>query len=102
LEVEGGQRTQTVETDYVLVACGTRAARPPEIPFGGAVMDADQLGQATRIPRDMIVVGAGVIGLEYASMVAALGTKVTLIDQRPAMLDFVDHEIVEALSYHLR
>lgn len=102
LEVEGGQRTETVEADHVLVACGTRAARPAEIPFGDEVMDADQLGQATRIPRDFIVVGAGVIGLEYASMLAALGIKVTVIDQRPAMLDFVDREIVEALSYHLR
>jgi NAD(P) transhydrogenase len=102
LEVEGGQRTQTVETEHVLIACGTRAARPAEIPFGEEVMDADQLGQATRIPRDFIVVGAGVIGLEYASMLAALGIKVTVIDQRPAILDFVDHEIVETLSYHLR
>lgn len=102
LEVEGGQRTETVEADHVLIACGTRAARPPEISFGNGVMDADQLGQATRIPRDFIVVGAGVIGLEYASMLAALGIKVTIIDQRPAILDFVDREIVEALSYHLR
>lgn len=102
LEVEGGQKTRTVEADHVLIACGTRAARPAEIPFGDEVMDADQLGQATRIPRDFIVVGAGVIGLEYASMLAALGIKVTVIDQRPAILDFVDHEIVEALSYHLR
>lgn len=102
LEVEGGQGTQTVEADHVLIACGTRAAHPPEIPFGEEVMDADQLGQATRIPRDFIVIGAGVIGLEYTSMLAALGVKVTVIDQRPAMLDFVDREIVETLSYHLR
>jgi NAD(P) transhydrogenase len=102
LEVERGQGTPSLEADHVLVACGTRAARPAEIPFGDHVMDADQLGQATRIPRDMIVVGAGVIGLEYASMVAALGVKVTVIDQRSTMLDFVDREIVEALSYHLR
>lgn len=102
LEVEGVQKAHTVEADHILIACGTRASRPPEIPFGGEVMDADQLGDATRIPRDMIVVGAGVIGLEYASMVAALGIKVTVIDQRPAILDFVDREIVEALSYHMR
>jgi NAD(P) transhydrogenase len=102
LEVEGKQRGQIVEADHILIACGTRAARPAEIPFGDRVMDADQLGQTTRIPRDMIVVGAGVIGLEYASMLAALGVKVTVIDQRPAMLDFVDCEIVEALSYHIR
>ena len=102
LEVEGRQGVQSVEADYVLIACGSRAARPPEIPFGNGVMDADQIGQGASIPRDFIVVGAGVIGLEYASMLTALGVRVTVIDQRPAMLDFVDHEIVEALSYHMR
>jgi NAD(P) transhydrogenase len=105
LEVEGEQGAQIVEADHVLIACGARATRPPGIPFGNGVIDADQVGQANvaaSIPRDLIVVGAGVIGLEYASMVAALGVKVTVIDQRPAILDFVDHEIVEALSYHMR
>jgi NAD(P) transhydrogenase len=102
LEVEGTQRAQLLEADYILIACGTRAVRPPEIPFGNAVIDADQVGQTKSIPRDLIVVGAGVIGLEYASMLTALGVRVTVMDQRPAMLDFVDHEIVEALSYHMR
>jgi NAD(P) transhydrogenase len=102
LEVEGKQGMQIVEADHVLIASGSRAARPPEIPFGDGVMDADQIGQGSSIPHDVIVVGAGVIGLEYASMMTALGVKVTVIDQRPAMLDFVDHEIVEALSYHMR
>ncbi len=102
LEVEGKQGVQIVEADHVLIACGSRAARPLEIPFGDGVIDADQIGQGSSIPHDVIVVGAGVIGLEYASMMTALGVKVTVIDQRPAMLDFVDHEIVEALSYHMR
>ena len=102
LEVEGKQRVQLLEAAYVLIACGTRAAHPPEIPFGDGVIDADQVGQTNGIPRDLIVVGAGVIGLEYASMLTALGVRVTIIDQRPAILDFVDHEIVEALSYHMR
>ena len=102
LQVEGKQTAQLVEADFVLIASGTRAARPPEIPFGNGVIDADQVGQTNGIPRDLIVVGAGVIGLEYASMLTALGVRVTVIDQRPAMLDFVDHEIVEALSYHMR
>jgi NAD(P) transhydrogenase len=102
VEVEGRQGGQLVEADHVLIACGTRAAHPSELPSGDGVIDADQIGQVSRIPRDLIVVGAGVIGLEYASMATALGVKVTVIDQRPAMLDFVDHEIVEALSYHMR
>ena len=55
-----------------------------------------------RLPKEIIVVGAGVVGLEYASFMAALGAHVTLIDQRPQILDFVDREIVEALAYHLR
>ncbi len=54
------------------------------------------------VPKELIVVGAGVVGLEYASFLAALGSEITLIDQRPVILDFVDREIVEALAYHLR
>src|SRR5262249_61479672 len=54
------------------------------------------------IPKDLIVVGAGVIGIEYASMCAALDVRVTIIEQRAEMLDFVDREIVEQLQYHLR
>jgi NAD(P) transhydrogenase len=54
------------------------------------------------LPRTTIVVGAGVIGLEYASFLAALGSKVTLIEERLAILDFVDREIIEALCFHLR
>src|SRR6202040_1435857 len=53
-------------------------------------------------PKKIIVVGAGVVGLEYASFMTALGAEVTLIDQRPIVLDFVDRQIVEVLSYHLR
>jgi len=102
LVVDGRPGGQLVTADHFLIACGTRPAHPPEIPFGNGVIDADQIREGGNIPRDLIVVGAGVIGLEYASMATALGVKVTVIDQRPAMLDFVDHEIVEALSYHMR
>ena len=62
----------------------------------------DQIHALEEIPRDLLVVGAGVIGLEYTSMLAALGVKVTLIDQRPTLLDFVDREVIDNLSYHLR
>ena len=105
LEVAGEDGLETIGADFVLIACGARAARPPGIPFGHGVIDADQVGHQAatgKIPREVIVVGGGVIGLEYASMTTALGSKVTIIEQRPAILDFVDHEIVEALSYHLR
>jgi NAD(P) transhydrogenase len=66
------------------------------------VVDAGELEHLADIPKDLIVVGAGVIGIEYASMCAALGVRVTVIEQRQEMLDFVDREIVEQLQYHLR
>jgi NAD(P) transhydrogenase len=65
-------------------------------------VDTDHLSGLGRIPKEIIVVGAGVVGLEYASFMAALGADVTLIDQRPVVLEFIDREIVEALFYHLR
>ena len=102
LQVEDGQQ---VRGDHILIACGTRSARDPEIPYDGQkVMLAEDLGSAGHgeIPRRVIVVGAGVIGLEYASMLSALGVRVTLIESRDTMLDFVDREIIEALRYHMR
>ena len=94
-----------IRGEHILIACGTRSARSPEIPYDGyRIMLAEDLGRGDRkeIPRSMIVVGAGVIGLEYASMLSALGVRVTIIERRPTMLDFVDREIIEALSYHMR
>ncbi len=92
-----------VQASFILIACGTRPARSASIPCDGKrILVADQLGSVEELPRRLMVVGAGVVGLEYASMMAALGIEVTLIEQRPTILDFVDQEIIEALSYHLR
>ncbi len=103
LEVDSDGDLTKLTADHVLVACGTRPAHAPDIPFEGRrILDADQLGDVGRIPRDLIVVGAGVIGIEYASMLAALGVRVTVIEQRPTLLDFADHEILEALCFYLR
>src|ERR671923_125601 len=66
------------------------------------VLDSDGVLALERIPSSMVLVGAGVIGLEYASMFAALGTKVTVVERRDRMLEFADAEIVDALKYHLR
>ncbi len=102
LQTESGQE---VRGEHILIACGTRSALNPEIPYDGRkIMVAEDLlrGDNKEIPRSMIVVGAGVIGLEYASMFSALGVRVTIIEQRPGMLEFVDREIIEALSYHMR
>ncbi len=103
LEVETEVGPQVIEAEHFLIACGTRSAFTPSIPLDGEkIFSAEQILGIKEIPREMIVVGAGVIGLEYASMFAALGTKVTIIDQRPTLLDFVDREIIDALGYHMR
>ncbi len=92
-----------VSADKFVIAVGTRPARPSTVAFDGeTIVDSDQILNLDRVPTSMVVVGAGVIGIEYASMFAALGSKVTVIEQRPAMLDFCDREIVEALQYQLR
>ncbi|RIJ67019.1 Si-specific NAD(P)(+) transhydrogenase [Nakamurella silvestris] len=97
-----GQRTQ-MTADKVVIAVGTKPARPSTVEFDGAtIVDSDQILNMQHVPTSMVVVGAGVIGIEYASMFAALGTKVTVVEQRPRMLDFCDLEIVEALKYQLR
>jgi len=89
--------------EHILIACGTRPAHDSSIPIDGKrIFDSDQLHELQDLPRELIVVGAGIIGLEYASVFAALGVKVTVLDQRPVLLDFVDHEIVESLGFQLR
>jgi NAD(P) transhydrogenase len=103
IEVQGESEKITLHGENILIACGTRPARSPDIPFDGKrILDTDEFNGIGALPREIIVVGAGVVGLEYASFMAALGAEVTLIDQRPSILDFVDREIVEALAYHLR
>lgn len=92
-----------LQAQHVMIACGTRPAHNPGIPLDGKrIFDSDQIINVTGIPRELIVVGAGVIGLEYASMFAALNTEVTLVDARPTLLDFADREIIESLMYQLR
>ena len=93
----------TVSGHYIVIATGTKPARPAGVEFDEErVLDSDGILDLKSIPSSMVVVGAGVIGIEYASMFAALGTKVTVVEKRDAMLDFCDPEIVEALRFHLR
>jgi NAD(P) transhydrogenase len=97
-----GQGT-SVKGEKILVACGARPAHSPEIPFDSSrIVDTDHLHALSGLPKEIIVVGAGVVGLEYASFMAVLGADVSLIDQRPTILEFVDRQIGEAPSYHLR
>ncbi len=104
LSVETPEASRTIKAENVLIACGTRPARHPDIPCDGkCIFDSDQLiALDVEMPRSAIVVGAGVIGLEYASMLTALNIKTTVVDQRPTLLDFVDREIIDALTYHMR
>ena len=69
---------------------------------GTTIVNSDQVLNLPNLPKTMIIVGGGVIGVEYCCMFAALGVRVTLIERRPRLLEFADQEIVEALSYHLR
>lgn len=103
VEVDDGAGKTVLNGDHIMIACGTRPARSPNIPFdGNRIVDTDQFIGITSLPKEVIIVGAGVVGLEFCSFFAALGRRVTLIDQRPSILDFVDHEILEALTFHLR
>ncbi len=103
IEIAGDNQTQIVRAKNVLIGCGTRPAHDTGIPVDGKrIFDSDQVTELEEVPRELIVVGAGIIGLEYASMFAALGVRVTLLDQRPVLLDFADREIVESLCYQLR
>ena len=88
----------------VVLATGSVPAHPAEIEFNGStVLDSDDIVlRLAELPSTIVIVGAGVIGIEFASMFAALGARVTVIDARPGMLDFCDPEIVEALRYQLR
>src|SRR5579863_542396 len=96
-------RGLALHADSFLIACGTRPARAPGMWFDGEhIIDTDQLLSVKAVPKEVIVVGAGVVGLEYASLLATVGCEVTIIDERSTILDFVDREIVETLTYHLR
>jgi NAD(P) transhydrogenase len=100
-ETRGDHNTVTAEN--IVIATGTKPARPAEVAFDDErVLDSDAILQMQHVPRSLVVVGAGVIGIEYASMFAALGTRVTVVEKRPAMLDFCDPEVVESLKFHLR
>ena len=87
----------------VVIATGTTCTMDPHIPFDGQrVFTSDDILTLDRLPRTLAVVGAGVIGLEYASIFAALGVRVTIIDKRAHLLPFIDGEIMDTLAYQLR
>lgn len=95
--------TTTVEGAHFLIAVGTRPHRPATVPFDGArVLDSDEMVAITRLPRSLTVVGAGVIGVEYATIFSALDVAVSLVESRDSFLDFIDQEVVEEFVHQLR
>ncbi|MBY5396841.1 Si-specific NAD(P)(+) transhydrogenase [Rhizobium leguminosarum] len=99
---DDGETTQ-VTAASVLLAVGTKPFRPDYMPFDGkTVLDSDELLDIQDLPRSMVVIGAGVIGIEYATIFSALDTAVTVIDPKATMLDFIDKEIIEDFTYQLR
>ena len=103
VSVDGPQGESKLESDHLIVAVGTRPASSPKVPINGrTIVNSDQILDLPELPRTLVVVGGGVIGVEYACMFAILGVRVTLIEKRNRLLEFADQEIIEALSYHLR
>jgi NAD(P) transhydrogenase len=101
--VKDDGETVHVKGAGILLAVGTKPYRPSNIPFDGhSVLDSDELLDIQDLPRSMAVIGAGVIGIEYATIFSALDTQVTVIDPKPTILDFIDKEIVEDFIYELR
>lgn len=89
--------------DYAVIAVGTAPFRPANIPFNDhSVLDSDSLVGEPRVPRSLTVIGAGVIGIEYATIFSALDVPVTLIEPRESFLDFIDREIIEEFTHDLR
>ena len=103
LVVETDGSANRVTADTIVIATGTRPARPDSVQFDDrTVFDSDGVIQIERIPGTLVVVGGGIIGIESASMFAALGSRVTVVDKRRRILEFCDDEIVEGLQHHLR
>ena len=103
IRVESPQADTTLESGRIIIAVGTRPASSTKVPINGTtIVNSDQVLDLPNLPRSLIVVGGGVIGVEYACMFAILGVRVTLIEKRNRLLEFADQEIVESLSYHLR
>jgi NAD(P) transhydrogenase len=101
--VTGSRGSSEISANKIVIATGTKPACSPKVPINArTIINSDQILEMPTVPRTLIVVGGGVIGVEYTCMFATLGVRVTLIEKRPRLLEFADSEIVEALSYHLR
>ncbi|GLS28131.1 Si-specific NAD(P)(+) transhydrogenase [Marinibactrum halimedae] len=98
---DGG--TETITAEKFIITTGSRPYRPADVDFNHPrVYDSDTILEMSHTPNTLVIYGAGVIGCEYASIFAGLGVKVDLINSRDRLLSFLDDEISDALSYHLR
>ena len=103
IRVDSPRGQQTFGGESIIIATGTKPASSSKVTLNGRnIIDSDQILQIPEIPRTLIVVGGGVIGVEYTCMFAILGVRVILVEKRPRLLEFADAEMVEALSYNLR
>ncbi|MGD0158385.1 MAG: Si-specific NAD(P)(+) transhydrogenase [Terracidiphilus sp.] len=103
IRVEGPQAVTTLQGGQIIIAVGTKPAVSGKVPVNGkTIVNSDQILGLESLPKSLIVVGGGVVGVEYTCMFAVLGVRVTLIEKRNRLLEFADQEIIEALSYHLR
>ena len=103
IRVENSRGVSEYEAGIIIIGTGTKPAVSAKVPLNGrTIINSDQILQMPDIPKILIVVGGGVIGVEYTCMFAALGVRVILVEKRPRLLEFADAEIIEALSYHLR
>ena len=103
LVVRGEHGTRRVTAANIVIAVGTEPAPPPGVkPDGEVILTTDEVVHLSHLPRTLAVVGAGVIGMEYTSIFAALGVAVTLVERRDRSLEFLDHEIVDELIHQLR
>lgn len=105
--IDSQDTTQRFEADHIIIATGTKPYRAERVPFNGStIIDTDAFFlpdfPVKELPKSMLIVGAGVIGTEYASMFAAMGVDVRLLDRRTELFRFVDQEINEALTFHMR
>ncbi len=89
--------------ERALISVGTKPYRPDYIPFNGkTVLDSDEILHVPELPRSLTVIGAGVIGIEYATIFSALDISVTVIEPRSSILSFIDEELIDEFTYELR
>ena len=92
-----------VTADKIIIAVGTQTTRNSHVEFDGQkIFTSDDILDLKELPRSIVIIGAGVIGLEYGTIFAALGVRVTVVDKRPRLLTFVDFEIIDTFVYQMR